>query len=144
MREILLALRTAWRLFRRDAWVKSHCHGLHMVPLDEVLDGGFPRAAMSRPTLCGIYITSPGGGTVQPDIVGCWDCALAIERDRHKWYATPRANWTTENDMTTCSTCGGVIGYPPGCTCRKTLKQWWRQWLARRAVNRDIRRFNHE
>lgn len=142
MRELLLALRTALRLMQRDAWVKSHCQGTHMVPLDEVLEGGLHKAAVDRPTLCGIYIGSPGQGTIQPSLVGCWDCALAMERDRATWYAKPRANWTTENGMTTC-TCGGVIGYSPGCRCKKTFKQWFQQWLARRAADRDVRRFNH-
>ena len=138
MNETLIAIRAALRLSKRDEWAKTNAPGTHMVPLD---DSG--SSVVDRPTLCGAYISSPGEGTVQTDLVGCFDCAMAMERDAKRWYAPRKAKWTTENGLTCCSTCGGVIGYSPGCACKKTLKQTIQQWIKMRFNNWFWRIFHH-
>lgn len=130
MGTLFAIIRAFWRILRRDRFTKRLAP-LHFVPLDQQLDWCFPRAAVDRPTLCGDYIDNPGQGTTQPSIVGCWNCALAIELNRGLYDPSIKANWTTEFGLTTCSTCGGIIGYPPGCRCHKSLSQWFQQLRAR-------------
>jgi len=112
---------------------------MHFVPLDLQLDWCFPRAIIDRPTLCGLFVDRPGEGTSQPDLVGCWNCALAIELNREMYDPPLRPNWTTAFGLTTCSTCGGIIGYHPGCRCCKSLSQWFRQLRASRMMDRALR-----
>lgn len=92
---------------------------LHFVPLDAPTDSrpmGTP--IVSRPALCGTYIEEPGQGTTQPHIIGCWHCAVAIEREPERWAPKARQQMVTEGDFSYCKTCGGVPGFPPGCKCK--------------------------
>lgn len=68
-------LRARWttRRLRTDG-------ALHLVPLDDVKDGHMGLPITKRPTLCKVFVTHSGGGTIQPDIVTCWPCAVAHER----------------------------------------------------------------
>ena len=136
--EPFVVVRALWRIWRRGE--SPFRSDLHFIPMDEVLDAGFPRSAMNRPTLCGTYIDTPGGGTTQPDIVGCWECALGIERDRKKYVPKRYPRWITEYGMTVCMTCGGVIGFLPGCTCwRKSLGQRWAQYRANKTTEAAVK-----
>lgn len=128
-------LRAAWRLLRRDSYVKRHFGGLHLVPLDDVgCAGRTGRSVVDRLSLCGVKVETAGDGTTQPDVVGCWRCALAVARDPERWTPVSKAHWVTYPDGTTvCRTCGGVVGDPPGCSCRKSIRQRLEQVLLARS-----------
>jgi hypothetical protein len=91
---------------------------LHFVPLDDVTaDRPQRRPVVERPTLCGKHVAHPGEATIQPEIVGCWECALEIARDPRRWDPPRKRVAVTKDGMTWCATCGGVDGVPPGCRC---------------------------
>jgi hypothetical protein len=118
-------LRAAWRLLRRDAFVRRNFGGAHFVPLD-----GTCRGVVDMSSLCGVRIGCAGDATTQPSVVGCWRCALAVARDPERWTPTPRARWETSPDGTTvCRTCRGYLQYRPGCSCRKSVRQGLEQGL---------------
>ena len=58
---------------------------VHFVPLEDHPSEVVPLPVTERPTLCGKHVENPGNGTVQPDIVSCYQCALGIESDRKRW-----------------------------------------------------------
>ena len=122
--EMMTRLRALRRVIGARRRLRFFNHGLginlHFVPLDPGQGWGGPigRSAMQRPTLCGTYLSGPGEGTTQPDIVSCWQCALEIERDPRRWDPPVVRRAHTDRGMTWCSTCGGVDGSPPGCKCK--------------------------
>jgi hypothetical protein len=82
---------------------------LHFRPLD-----GY---ATELPAVCGA--TPSTNVTTQPGGVGCYRCALFIEADVGLWAPKPKQRWEHDpvSGLTSCMTCGGVDGYPPGCRC---------------------------
>ncbi len=99
-------------------WKTRHFHRggltLHMIPMPP---GWEYSEAVDRATLCGIYVESAGDGTIQPDIVGCWGCAVAIESNRAKWRPRPIRRTDSASGLTVCVTCGMYDDYAPRCRC---------------------------
>jgi hypothetical protein len=103
---------------------KHWSHPLHFVPLypdSNTTRGELVPAHYDRPTLCGLTEHGVGNGTTQDDIVSCLGCAIGIESDRQRWVYKRKQHLITEDNMTWCSSCGGVLGLPPGCHCNDTV-----------------------
>jgi hypothetical protein len=130
-------LRAAWRLLRRDRWLRTHpaWKDVHFLPLD-----GSGRPAVAVPALCGVE--HGGNATPQPTSVGCWDCAIALARDPARWTPPPpRARWETYPDGTTvCRSCARYLHAPPGCSCPATPMQRIERFLVYQADKLHFRR----
>ena len=118
-RAVVRVLVARWHLRRMTASI------IHFVPIPEHDPEMMPAAALDREALCGGYPHElPGECTVQPNIVSCFGCAVAIEADRDRWAPVRLREAVVGEGSTYCKACGHLDDSPPGCSC-PTRAPWW-------------------